>query len=206
MTDTTPDETGQIDTDYEIGQDNVEGTLGPFGFDIHNPVFLISSLSIVAFVFYALALPEQAAAVFGWLRPALTSTFDWFFMISANIFVLFCLFLIVSPWGSVRLGGKDATPDYTYTGWFAMLFAAGMGIGLMFFGVLEPVYHMAVSRAAGRTLADRRGWQHHSGEHRRCAQDGPRRHDLSLGPAPVGDLRRTGAGPGALHATTRACR
>ncbi|WP_347310052.1 BCCT family transporter [Defluviimonas sp. SAOS-178_SWC] len=138
-----------IDTDYTIGQDNVEGQLGPFGFDVHNPVFLISGLSIVAFVFYALALPEQAATVFGWLRPWLTSTFDWFFLGAANIFVLFCLFLIVSPWGAVRLGGVDATPDYSYIGWFAMLFAAGMGIGLMFFGVLEPVYHMAISEPLG---------------------------------------------------------
>jgi BCCT family betaine/carnitine transporter len=138
-----------IDTDFEIGQHNLEGQLGPFGFDIHNPVFLISGLSIVAFVLYALLAPEQAASFFGWLRPALTSTFDWFFMSAANVFVLFCLFLVVSPWGSVRLGGKEASPDYSYTGWFAMLFAAGMGIGLMFFGVLEPVYHMAISSPLG---------------------------------------------------------
>ena len=130
-----------IVTEYEIGQHNIEGNVGPFGFDIHNPVFMISGISIVVFVFYALALPDQAGAFFGWLRPALTSTFDWFFLGAANIFVLFCLFLIVSPWGGVRLGGKDATPDYSYAGWFAMLFAAGMGIGLMFFGVLEPVYY-----------------------------------------------------------------
>ncbi|WP_321449512.1 BCCT family transporter [uncultured Cohaesibacter sp.] len=138
-----------IETDYEIGQDNVEGQVGPFGFDVHNPVFLVSGLCIVAFVFYALALPEQAASIFGWLRPWLTSTFDWFFLGAANIFVLFCLFLIVSPWGKVRLGGQDAEPDFSYRGWFAMLFAAGMGIGLMFFGVLEPVYHMAVSQPLG---------------------------------------------------------
>ncbi|RVT84150.1 BCCT family transporter [Rhodobacteraceae bacterium CCMM004] len=151
MTETTtqpgiPDPDGAsdiIDTDYDIGQDNIEGKVGPFGFDIHNPVFMISGISVVAFVFYALALPEQASSFFGWLRPALTSSFDWFFLSAANIFVLFCLFLIVSPYGSVRLGGKEATPDYGYPGWFAMLFAAGMGIGLMFFGVLEPVYYFA---------------------------------------------------------------
>src|SRR6056297_729794 len=130
-----------IETDYKIGQDNVEGSVGPFGFDVHNPVFLVSGLAVVAFVIYALALPEQANAVFGWLRPFLTSTFDWFFLGAANIFVIFCLLLIISPWGSVRLGGKEATPDYSYIGWFSMLFAAGMGIGLMFFGVLEPVYY-----------------------------------------------------------------
>jgi betaine/carnitine transporter, BCCT family len=132
-----------IETDYDIGQDNIEGQLGPFGFDIHNPVFLISGLSVVAFVVYALLAPAQSAEFFGWLRPALTSTFDWFFLISANIFVLFCLALIVLPVGKVRLGGADATPDYSYPGWFAMLFAAGMGIGLMFFGVLEPAYYFA---------------------------------------------------------------
>ena len=95
----------------------------------------------MAFVVYALLAPDQAAAFFGWLRPALTSTFDGFFLISANIFVIFCLALIVSPFGAVRLGGVDATPDYGYAGWFSMLFAAGMGIGLMFFGVLEPAYY-----------------------------------------------------------------
>lgn len=134
-----------IDTFYEVGQDNVDGALGPFGFDIHNPVFLISGMSIVGFVFYALALPEQSTELFSWLRPAVTSTFDWFFIGSANIFVLFCLFLIVSPYGKVRLGGKEATPDYGYIGWFAMLFAAGMGIGLMFYGVSEPMSHFSSS-------------------------------------------------------------
>ncbi len=148
-----------IDTEYNIGQDNVEGQVGPFGFDIHNPVFMISSLSIAFFVFYALVFRDQAsdfftgvdaAAVAGCeagafcdlgLRSFLTSNFDWFFLSAANVFVLFCLLLIVTPLGAVRLGGTDATPDYTYIGWFAMLFAAGMGIGLMFFGVLEPVYY-----------------------------------------------------------------
>ena len=142
-----------IETDYEIGQDNVEGSLGPFGFDIHNPVFMISGLTIVAFVFYALALPEQSAALFGWLRPAVTANFDWFFLGAGDIFVLFCLFLIVSPWGRVRLGGNEATPDYTYVGWFAMLFAAGMGIGLMFYGVSEPMSHFPTS-LGGPVLED----------------------------------------------------
>ncbi len=123
--------------EYEVGQDNVQ----IFGLDIHNPVFVISGVTIVLFVLFVLAFQEGAAEMLGALRPWLTSTFDWVFMGAANIFVLFCLFLIVSPLGKIRLGGKDAKPDYSYAGWFAMLFAAGMGIGLMFFGVLEPVYH-----------------------------------------------------------------
>nr|WP_240989314.1 BCCT family transporter [Salipiger mangrovisoli] len=138
-----------IETDYEIGQDNIEAQFGPFGLDIHNPVFVISGAVVVAFVFYTLALPEQAGSIFTWLFSFATKTFDWFFLGAANIFVIFCLLLIVTPMGSVRLGGAEATPDYGYAGWFAMLFAAGMGIGLMFFGVLEPVYHMAVSSPLG---------------------------------------------------------
>ena len=134
-----------IDTEYEIGQDNIETQIGPFGLDIHNPVFLISGLSIIAFVFYTLALPEQAGNLFSWLFSFVTKGFDWFFIGAGNIFVLFCLLLIVTPLGKVRLGGADATPDYSYVGWFAMLFAAGMGIGLMFYGVSEPMSHFSSS-------------------------------------------------------------
>ena len=134
-----------IETDYEIGQDNIETQIGPFGLDIHNPVFLISGLAVILFVFYTLALPDQASSVFTWLFGAVTKGFDWFFLSAANIFVIFCLLLIVLPVGSVRLGGTDATPDYSYIGWFAMLFAAGMGIGLMFYGVSEPMSHFASS-------------------------------------------------------------
>ncbi len=134
-----------IDTPYEIGQDNIESSIGPFGFDIHNPVFLISGLSIMAFVFYTLVLPEQSGEVFSWMFSSVTKGFDWFFLGAANIFVIFCLMLVVTPLGSVRLGGKEATPDYSYIGWFAMLFAAGMGIGLMFYGVSEPMSHFSSS-------------------------------------------------------------
>ena len=124
-------------TDFELGQDNIR----PFGLDIHNPVFLISSLVIIAFVLLALANQEASAAFFGWLRPFLTSEFDWFLVISVDIILLFCLALIFLPVGSVRIGGKDAKPDYSYAGWIAMMFAAGIGIGLLFFGVLEPTYY-----------------------------------------------------------------
>jgi len=138
-----------IDTDYEIGQDNIETRLGPFNLDFHNPVFLVSGLTIVAFVFLTLAFQAEVGPVFDAMRKWLTSNLDWFFILSGNVFVLVCLLLIITPLGNVRIGGRDADPDYTYFGWFAMLFAAGMGIGLMFFGVLEPVYHMAFSSPLG---------------------------------------------------------
>ena len=130
-----------IETDYQIGQDNFETQVGPFRFDFHNPVFVISGVLIVIFTAIALIWPEGSRDLFLSIRDYVKSSFDWFFLMSANLFVVFSLLLIVSPWGSVRLGGSEATPDYSYPAWFAMLFAAGMGIGLMFFGVLEPVYY-----------------------------------------------------------------
>ncbi|MCG3724305.1 BCCT family transporter [Vibrio cincinnatiensis] len=130
-----------IDTDYTVGQDNVVLSVGPFGLDIHNRVFAVSGLAIVIFVFATLIFREQVEPLFVHMRGWLTSHLDWFFLLSGNIFVLVCLGLVVSPLGRVRIGGTDAVPDYSYAGWLAMLFAAGMGIGLVFFGVSEPMSH-----------------------------------------------------------------
>ena len=145
---------GLIPTDYEIGQDNIRKRLGNLSLDIHNPVFVISGGIVILFVLYALIFRDQAEAFFPDLRVAVTSNFDWFFLGGANLLVLFCLFLIVSPWAKIRLGGKDAQPDFSYPGWFAMLFAAGMGIGLMFYGVSEPLSHYASSYGGVTVEAD----------------------------------------------------
>jgi betaine/carnitine transporter, BCCT family len=98
-------------------------------------------------VFLTLAFQNSVDPIFTALRDWLTGTFDWFFLLAANVFVVLCLVLIVTPLGRVRIGGRDATPDYSYSGWFAMLFAAGMGIGLMFYGVAEPISHYDSSLA-----------------------------------------------------------
>ncbi|WP_273024412.1 BCCT family transporter [Rheinheimera sp.] len=142
-----------IDTDYQIGQDNILIKVGPFGLDIHNRVFLISALVVVLFVILTISFQQQAEPVFSSMRSWLTSNLDWFFMSAANIFVLLCLGLIISPLGKVRLGGTEATPDFSYGGWFSMLFAAGMGIGLMFYGVSEPLSHFS-SAYGGVTVTD----------------------------------------------------
>jgi BCCT family betaine/carnitine transporter len=130
-----------IDTDYKVGQDNIIVNVGPFGLDIHNRVFAVSGLLVVAFVVLTLAFQNQVEPLFSGMRGWLTSNLDWFFISAGNVFVVVCLGLAISPLGKVRLGGTEATPDYTYLGWFSMLFAAGMGIGLMFFGVSEPLSH-----------------------------------------------------------------
>ncbi len=125
------------DVDHTIGDHNIQ----VYGLDIHNPVFAISAILVVAFVCGTLLFHQQAAVVFGDLRIRITSTFDWFFVITANFLVLFCLGVAFSKLGRVRLGGAAAIPRYGYADWLAMVFAADVGIGLMFFGVLEPVTH-----------------------------------------------------------------
>ena len=130
-----------IDTDYQVGQDNIQFKLGRYGFDLHNPVFGVAGVGVILFVALTIAFQAQAEPLFGDLRGWLTSNLDWFFIGAGNVFVLVCLGLIVSPLGRVRLGGTEATPDFSYLGWFSMLFAAGMGIGLMFYAVSEPLAH-----------------------------------------------------------------
>ena len=141
MADQHDDTINKAPTDYEVGQDNVE----IWGLDVHNPVFFFSGVVIVVFVLLTLIFKDSAAALFNSMKSGVFTNFDAFLLSAGNIFVLFCLLLIFTPLGNVRLGGRDARPDYTYIGWFAMLFAAGMGIGLVFFGVSEPVSHFQSS-------------------------------------------------------------
>jgi len=147
-------ETEIIETDFEIGQHNVTRRW-VLEFDVHHPVFPISALAIIAFTLSTLAFQNELEPVFVGLRDWLTGNLDWFFLLSGNIFVLVCLGIVLSPLGRVRLGGPDATPDYGYLGWFSMLFAAGMGIGLMFYGVSEPLSHF--STALGGVTVDENG-------------------------------------------------
>ncbi|MCM2129481.1 BCCT family transporter [Larsenimonas rhizosphaerae] len=137
-----------IDTDYKIGQDNIQ-TKFLFDVDMHGKVFGISALLVTVFVILTLALQDQAGPIFNTVRNWLTAHLSWLFMIASNIFVLLCVGIIFTPLGKVRLGGSDAKPDHSYLGWFAMLFAAGMGIGLMFYGVSEPMTHYSDSMAGG---------------------------------------------------------
>ncbi len=123
------------DTDYEIGQDNITA----MGVDLHNPVFPASAGLILLFVILSLIFPDQSNEILNNARVWVGETFDWLFLSAGNIFVLFCLALIILPVGKIRIGGEQATPDFSFPSWLAMLFAAGMGIGLMFWAVAEPV-------------------------------------------------------------------
>ncbi|MCM5704490.1 BCCT family transporter [Larsenimonas salina] len=138
-----------IDTDYKIGQDNIQTNKFFVSVDMHAKVFSVSGLLVIVFVVLTLALQDQVGPLFGDLRSWLTSNLSWFFMIAGNIFVVLSIVLIFTPLGKIRLGGSDAKPDHSYLGWFSMLFAAGMGIGLMFYGVSGPISHFTSAQSGG---------------------------------------------------------
>jgi len=130
-----------IDTDYTIGQDNYTTRVSGISLDLHAMVFGFSAIVIVFFMAVTLIFQDQAEAVFQGIFDFLTQQLSWAYLLGANIFLVVCVVLIFTPLARVRLGGAEAKPDFTYRGWFAMLFAAGMGIGLMFYAVSEPLGH-----------------------------------------------------------------
>jgi len=127
--------THHYDTDYEIGQDNVE----VLGMDLHHPVFMTSAAMIVSFVVATLIVPEHAGDALLAAKEWVLRTSDSFFTIAGNLMILVCIGLMVSPAGRIRLGGHNAVPEFTTPSWLAMLFSAGIGIGLMFWGAAEPL-------------------------------------------------------------------
>ncbi len=119
------------------------------GMRINPAVFFPTALISLAVILFSLIAPKASADVFSSLRAGAVSHFDWFFMSVGNLLLLFCVLVALSPLGKIRLGGKGAKPDYSRLSWFAMLFGAGMGIGLVFYGVGEPVTHFTSSMAGG---------------------------------------------------------
>ena len=132
----------RYDTDYKTGQDNIE----VLGLDIHNPVFAISAIAILLFVFGTLIFPDTASDGMNLARSWVLESFDWFFVSVTNIVFLFCFIVAISPLGRIRLGGADARPEFSTTSWLSMLFSAGVGIGMVFYGAAEPAaYYTAWS-------------------------------------------------------------
>ncbi len=113
-----------------------------FGFDFHPQVSLISALLMIIFIGFTLKNPIETNRLLSEVKNLITDNFNWFFVLSSNLFVLFPLYLIISKLGEVKLGGPEAKPEFTNFAWYSMLISAGMGIGLMFWSVGEPLYHM----------------------------------------------------------------
>jgi len=105
------------------------------------PVFIVSAVLVVVFVFWGVAAPghlgELASAVMAWI----TTYFGWWYVFCTTGFLVFVVYLLFSRFGRVRIGKDDEVPEWSTWAWFSMLFTAGMGIGLVFFGVAEPIFH-----------------------------------------------------------------
>jgi choline/glycine/proline betaine transport protein len=129
------------DSDREPGDTNIQR----LGFDIHPVVFPISLVVIVAFVAATIALGEQAASVYNNIFNFINGNFGWFYITSVNLFILTVIYFAASKYGNIRIGGVEAEKEFSDFSWMAMLFSAGMGIGLMFFSVAEPMWHFGSS-------------------------------------------------------------
>ena len=119
------------------GDRNITGK----GFDFHPEVFLVSGGLILLFVVFTLIFQEPAETAFGAVQGFIAGSLGWFFILSVSLFLIFTIFLAFSKLGQVRLGGPDAQPEFPTFAWVAMLISAGMGIGLMFWSVAEPIFH-----------------------------------------------------------------
>lgn len=108
-------------------------------------VFWVSAVVAIFAATVGLIAPEMFETVTGNIQSFLTTSFGWYYLLTVAIIVAFCLFLILSPVGGIRLGKRTDRPEYSNKSWFAMLFSAGMGIGLVFWGAAEPLSHFAIS-------------------------------------------------------------
>ncbi len=111
---------------------------------LNKPVFAAASAIILVLALVGVVFPEDSGRIFAAAQGFVLETFGWFYLLAVGIFVAVILFLMVSRYGRLKLGPDDSEPDYSYLSWLAMLFAAGMGIGLMFYAVSEPILHYSV--------------------------------------------------------------
>ncbi len=121
------------------------------------PVFIPAVAIILLLVVGTISNPQLAAEVFESLLSWITQTFGWFYMLAVATFLVFIVSVAISPWGKIKLGPDHAEPQYSFPAWFAMLFSAGYGIALLFFGVAEPVLHYASPPAGAPETTDAAG-------------------------------------------------
>ena len=112
-----------------------------FKYDIHPWVFFIGGGLVILGVIFTIAQGDAALKMFEAVQAWIANATGWFFVAVMNIVLLFCFALMFTSFGSLRIGGSDAKPEFSTFGWFSMLFSAGMGIGLLFYGVAEPMFH-----------------------------------------------------------------
>jgi glycine betaine transporter len=112
-------------------------------------VFYISSGILLLMVLFGVFAPEKLETVTANLQAFITDSFGWYYLILVSLIVLVCLYFLISPLGRIRLGRQDDRPEFSTPTWFAMLFSAGMGIGLVFWGTAEPISHYMIATPTG---------------------------------------------------------
>lgn len=112
-----------------------------FGFDLHPQVSIIGGGLIVLFIILTFVFKEQSALFFQSVLDGIGNNFGWLYILAANFFVIVMILFAASKYGNIKLGGPDAMPEFSKFSWYAMLISAGMGIGLMFWSVAEPIFH-----------------------------------------------------------------
>jgi choline/glycine/proline betaine transport protein len=127
---------------------------GWFAVDIHPWVFFTSAIIIIGAVGLAILFQASIGNIFETVQSNIATGAGWFFIMTMNVILVYVLVLMVSRHGDIRLGGSDAKPEFSRMGWFAMLFSAGMGIGLLFYSVAEPMFHFISSPLAEPGTAD----------------------------------------------------
>ena len=110
-------------------------------FDIHPKVFYPSIVLIIGFILLSIFGGEDVRLFFSEASQLITQSTGWLFILGVNFFIVFCLWLAFGQYGKVRIGGEKAETEFSLFSWFSMLFSAGMGIGLLYFGVSEPIQH-----------------------------------------------------------------
>lgn len=116
---------------------------------MHKGMTISSSLLVLLFVLFTGTNTELAGELFGSIRTWIEVTFGWYYMVTIVFLIAVCAFIVFSRFGSVRLGDDDSRPDFSNFAWFSMLFSAGIGIGILFFGVAEPIFYLDNSGAFG---------------------------------------------------------
>ena len=116
--------------------------------DVHPYVFFTSAAVIVGFVILTLVFEANVDNLFSIVQTAVSKYAGWFFVATMNINLIYIVSLLLGRFGSIRLGGEGARPEFSTPAWYAMLFSAGMGIGLLFYGVAEPMFHFVASPLA----------------------------------------------------------
>jgi choline/glycine/proline betaine transport protein len=125
------------ESDREPGDTNWQ----KFGFDVHPVVFPVALAIIALFIAVTILLGDTASEAYTWLFNTIGSTFGWFYLLAVNVFIVVLLFFAFSKYGKIKIGGVEAEKEFSDFSWMAMLFSAGMGIGLMFFSVTEPMFY-----------------------------------------------------------------